>query len=133
DNGVAVSAGDSISVSDINAGYLVFTPDANLSGTPYVGFRFQVQDDGGTTGGGTDTDPSPKRMMFNVTWVNQTPVGTNNTVTTLENTPCVFATSDFGFTDPNDSAPNNFYRVKIVTLPGVGTLTDNGTAVSAGD
>src|SRR5207249_1052072 len=39
---------------------------------------------------------------------------------------------NFGFTDPNDSPPNNFSRVKITTLPGAGTLKTNGVAVTAG-
>ncbi len=132
-NGAAVSEGDFVSVSDINAGYLVFTPDANLSGTPFTGFLFQVQDDGGTDGGGVDTDPSPRLMMFNVTWVNQAPAGTSHTVSTSHDTPYTFTAADFGFTDPHDDPPNDFYRVKVVTLPSAGTLTNNGVALSAGD
>src|SRR5207247_2125798 len=62
DNGVAVSAGQFVSVSDINAGKLLFTPASNGSGTPYTNFAFQVQDNGGTANGGVDTDPSPKTM-----------------------------------------------------------------------
>lgn len=132
-NGIAVSEGDYISVSDINAGYLVFTPASNVSGTPSDGFLFQVQDDGGTADGGVDTDPWPKLMTFNVNWVNQAPSGTSNTVSTPINTPYTFTAADFGFSDPNDSPANNFYRVKIVTLPGAGTLTNNGVALSPGD
>ena len=45
--------------------------------------------------------------------------------------------ADFGFTDPNDTPPNNFLAVKITTLPTNGTLTlFNGAtdvAVHAGD
>ncbi len=66
DNGAAVSAGQYVSVSDISAGYLVFTPAANAYGTPYDGFTFQVQDDGGTANGGADTDPTPRTMTVNV-------------------------------------------------------------------
>ena len=79
-----------------------------------------------------NTDPTPKTMTVNVTWVNQAPQGTSNTVTTLENVAYVFHTADFGFSDPNDAPPNNFLAVEISTLPGAGTLTDNGTAVTAG-
>jgi hypothetical protein len=66
DNGAAVSAGDYVTVSDINAGYLVFTPAANVYGSAYASFTFRVQDDGGTANGGTDTDPSAKTMTVDV-------------------------------------------------------------------
>src|SRR5207248_9560957 len=43
----------------------------------------------------------------------------------------VFTASDFGFSDPFDSPPNNFAGVIITSLPS-GRLTDNGVAVVAG-
>ncbi len=131
DNGVAVTAGQFVAASDISAGKLLFTPAANTSGTGYASFTFQVQNNGGTANGGVDLDPSPKTMTVNVTYVNQAPSGTNNTVTTLENTAYTFATTDFGFSDPN-LPPNSLLAVEITTLPGAGTLTDNGVAVTAG-
>jgi hypothetical protein len=48
---VAVTPGQSIAVGDL--GGLVFTPVGNNTGT----FTFQVQDNGGTSNGGVDTDP----------------------------------------------------------------------------
>src|SRR5436305_1214017 len=33
--------------------------------------------------------------------------------------------------EPNDSTANSLLAVKITTLPGAGTLTDNGVAVAA--
>src|SRR4029077_9342354 len=47
-NGIAVTAGQFVSVADINAGKLVFTPAANANGSPESSFTFQVQDNGGT-------------------------------------------------------------------------------------
>ena len=132
DNGVAVAAGQFIAVTDITAGLVKFTPAANASGTAYTSFTFQVEDDGGTANGGANLDPSPKTMTVNVTWVNQAPTGTSKTINALENTAYTFATSDFGFSDPNNSPPNNFLAVKISSLPAAGTLTDNGVAVAAG-
>src|SRR5512140_2437175 len=64
--------------------------------------------------------------------INDPPLGTDKTVTTLEDVPYTFLVSDFGFTDPNDNPANNFVSVKITT-PGKGTLALNGTAVNAGD
>ncbi|HTT38056.1 MAG TPA: cadherin-like domain-containing protein, partial [Burkholderiales bacterium] len=132
DNGVAVTAGQFIAVADITGGKLKFTPGANANGAGYASFTFQVQDDGGTTNGGVDTDPTARTMTVNVTSVNDAPQGTNKTVTTLEDTAYAFATADFGFSDPNDSPANNLLAVKITTLPGAGSLKDNGVAVTAG-
>ena len=53
-------------------------------------------------------------------------------VTTNEDTAYVFTVADFGFSDPNDVPANNLLSVKITTLPGAGTLTDNAVAVVAG-
>src|SRR5207237_753493 len=77
-------------------------------------------------------DPAPKTMTVNVTWVNDAPQGTNHTVTMLEDTSYSFVTSDFGFSDPSDSPADGLLAVKIATLPGNGTMTDDGVAVTAG-
>jgi hypothetical protein len=243
-SGVAVIAGDFVSVANINSGNLKFTPAANASGAGYAAFTFQVQDDGGTANSGVDLDATPRTMTvdvtavadtpsvtnattnedtqttsglvisrnaadgaevtnfkitgisngtlykndgttqiangtfitfaegnaglkftptanFNgsgsftaqastsnadgglggstvnatitVTSVNDAPVGTNKTVTTLEDTAYTFAAADFGFTDPGDSPANALNAVKITTLPGAGTLALSGVAVIAGD
>ena len=62
-------------------------------------------------------------MTVNVTSVNDAPAGTDNTVTTLEDTQYTFAAADFGFTDPNDSPANALSAVTITTVPGAGSLT----------
>jgi VCBS repeat-containing protein len=131
-NGAAVSAGQSVALTDIAAGRLVFTPVANANGGGYASFTFQVQDDGGTTNGGADLDAAPNTLTVNVTSVNDTPQGANNTVTTLEDTAYTFVAVDFGFSDANDSPANSLLAVTITTLPGAGALTNNGAAVSAG-
>jgi hypothetical protein len=132
DNGVAVSAGQFVSVADITGGKLVFAPAANANGNSYASFTFQVQDDGGTAGGGVDTDPTPRTMTVNVTPVNDAPQGTSNTVTTLEDTAYTFSTADFGFADPSDAPADALTAVRIATLPAAGALIDNGVAVAAG-
>jgi VCBS repeat-containing protein len=70
--GVAVTAGDAIAVADITTGNLTFTPTANTSGV--ANFTFQVQDNGGTANGGIDLDPTPNKITFNVTPVNDAPL-----------------------------------------------------------
>src|SRR5262249_51964865 len=64
--GAAVSAGQTVSASDIAGGLLRFTPAANGNGAGYAGFTFQVQDDGGTANGGVDLDPTLNTITVNV-------------------------------------------------------------------
>jgi hypothetical protein len=128
-NGVAVSAGQIVSAADIASGLLRFAPAANASGAGYASFTFQVQDDGGTANGGVDLDPTARTMTVNVTAVNDAPAGTDNTVTTLEDTAYVLAAADFGFSDADGNA---LLAVRIASLPASGTLTNNGVAVTAG-
>ena len=108
----------------------VSTPAANANGTAYSSFTFQVEDDGGTANGGVNLDLSAKAMTINVTSVNDAPIGTIATVTTLEDTAYTFTTADFGFTDPGDSPANNLLAVKITLLPTAGTLKDNPEPLS---
>src|SRR5204863_342931 len=116
------------------AGRLKFIGAANTFGTAYARFTFQVQDDGGTANGGFDTDPTPRQITVNLASVNDAPVGTPKTVTTLEDKSYKFALADFGLTDPNDSPANALLSVKMTTIPtpSAGILTNNGTAVTAG-
>src|SRR6185436_14942629 len=59
-SGVAVTANQFVSVANINAGNLKFTPVANANGAGYASFTFQVRDDGGTANGGADLDATPR-------------------------------------------------------------------------
>jgi hypothetical protein len=61
---VTVTAGQFISVSDLNANRLKYTPPTNYTGSPT--FTFQVQDDGGTDFGGIDLDPIVNTMTINI-------------------------------------------------------------------
>src|SRR5262249_37603861 len=124
-NGVAVTAGQSGLASHIALHKLGFTPAAHANGAGYANFTLQGQDNGGTANSGVDTDQTPNTITFNVTSVNDAPAGTNNTVTTLEDTSYTFQATDFGFTDPNDGPANNFLAVKITTLPTAGSLKLN--------
>nr|MBX2808867.1 retention module-containing protein [Cellvibrionaceae bacterium] len=80
-NGAAVSAGALVSLADIQAGNLLFTPAANANGTPYTSFTFSVQD----SAGGFDTTPNV--FTLNVNPVNDAPVAQNDIVSTAINTP----------------------------------------------
>src|SRR5439155_75833 len=122
DNNVAVTAGQFVSVADINGGKLTFDPAANADGPAYARYTFQVQDNGGTAHSGVDLDQSPNTLTINVTSVNDAPAGTNGSVTTDEDTQYVFDATDFGFTDPLDSPVNSLLAVNVSMLPTVSTV-----------
>jgi len=128
-SGVPVTLGQEILVTDLPN--LFFTPALNDNGTAYDTFDFQVRDDGGTPNGGQDTDQTPNTVIIDVVSVNDAPDGTDNTVTTNEDTPLTFTASDFGFTDTADNPANNFNSVIITTVPTTGTLELAGVAVTA--
>src|SRR5205085_10221299 len=120
-NDVVVIAGSTISLADLAAGHLKFTPVHNANGSTYASFTFQVQDNGGTANGGVDLDASANTVAINVTSVNDAPAGADRTVTTLEDAAYTFSTGDFGFTDPSDTAANALLAVKVTTVPAAGS------------
>jgi VCBS repeat-containing protein len=85
-NGAAVLAGGTVLASDIAAGNLVFTPASNANGTAYASFTFQVQDDGGTLNGGVNLDPTANTITINVTAVNDPPIASDASFSTIKNT-----------------------------------------------
>lgn len=125
----AITADTTIAAADL--GNLVFTPAANGNGSDYASFSFKVQDDGGTADGGADTAAAANTITFNVTPVNDAPAGTDATADIKEDQAYTFQTSDFGLSDLSDTVPNALKAVTIVSLPGAGTLTFNGDAVTA--
>ena len=79
-----------------------------------------------------DPDCDRRRPMSSasqtLTWTaNAATPPSNDTVTTLENTPVALTAADFGLTSGDGVA-----GVKITTLPTGGTLTDNGVPVTVG-
>lgn len=60
--------------------------------------------------------------------VNDAPIATNSTVTTNEDTPKIFAASDFNFTDIENNALS---AIIITSLPAMGTLKLNNVTVTA--
>ena len=128
-NGVAVTAGQIVSVADLNAGKLVYTPGVNGNGTSYASYQFQVRDDGGTADGGVDLDPTPNRLTFDVLAVNDAPTTGNVSRTMLEDGTYTVTRSDIPFADAADG--NALAAIKIVNLPAAGLLRLNGASVTA--
>ncbi len=73
-NGTVVTVGQFVTVTDITANRLAFTPALDANGTPYASFTFQVEDDGGMANGGVNLDPTPNTLTIDVTSVNESPV-----------------------------------------------------------
>ena len=106
-----LSAGDSVTVAQLNDGLVQYRPDLNESGAPHDTFTFQVLDDGGTDDGGVDRDQSPNTFTFDVTAVNDAPAldlngasaGEGSTASYVENDGPVLLAPD-GLLSDVDSA-----------------------------
>ncbi|WP_326540719.1 cadherin domain-containing protein, partial [Pseudorhodoferax sp.] len=97
---------------------------ANTSNDPSTATRtvsFTVND-------GTANSAAATRDV-GLTAVNDAPTGTDKTVTAQEDGFYTFSAADFGFSDVDG---DTLQAVRITTLPGVGSLTLGGVAVSAG-
>ena len=105
-NNVAVAPGTFVSLTDIAAGHLRFTPAPDANGSPYVSFTFQVQDNGGILNGGVDLDPSANTITVNVNPVNDPPGGNTGgagTVNYTEQAAAVVLDNTLVVTDPDDT------------------------------
>jgi hypothetical protein len=65
-NGNVVTAGSFVTVADLDAGLLVYTPPVDENGFAYTSFTFQVEDNGGTANGGVNLDATPNTMLVHV-------------------------------------------------------------------
>ena len=90
----------------------------DASDTVTESFTYTVSD-------GTTTDTATLTII--ITGVNDAPTATDNTITTNEDTNHIFSTSDFNFSDDDDSGSLN--KIKITSLEDDGALQYyNGTA-----
>ena len=104
----------------INAdGSLRFVPAANVSGN--VGLSYVVADPSGATSASTVTVHIGP---------NTPPTAHDVTLTTAEDTQLSFKAADFGFADVD--AAQFMANIRVDSLPGAGTLSFAGLAVSAG-
>ncbi|WP_175304539.1 tandem-95 repeat protein [Candidatus Nitrospira nitrificans] len=134
-SGVAVTAGQVVSVVDLTAGNLVFTPSANATGAGYANLTFSVRD------ANNAYDAAPNTLTFNVTAVNDAPTRTAGTVSNLT------VSEDAGLASlglggvayspgggADESAQILTYAVTVVPSAGVGDvfLADGTTRVTVG-
>jgi hypothetical protein len=133
-NGVAATFPATVTVAQLDANQVVFTPTQHLNGTGAGSIVFQVRDDGGTDNGGVDTDQSANTLTFNIAAVND-PVSANNpsVLTVTEDTPK--AITGLSISDVDAAlAPNGVYVVTLNAFFGRLTLsTLTGLTFSSGD
>ncbi|MDZ4851858.1 MAG: hypothetical protein SGI77_21425, partial [Pirellulaceae bacterium] len=129
-----LTAGDT--VIELNISKLRFKPASNFLGISVGSFTFQVRDNGGTTNGGVDLDPYPKRFAFNINQVavNHPPIAKSSIFSIVKNSTFAFTVANFEFDDPNDFPKNGFKSIIIQSLPdpAQGTLKLNGAEVEFG-
>lgn len=77
-SGAAVTAGQVVTVADIAAGHLVFSPVADANGTGYGSFTFSVRDSNNVY------DTAPNTLSFDVTPVNDAPIAGDDSYTVQE-------------------------------------------------
>lgn len=117
-----------------------FLPAANFNGTPgALTARLVDSSASGLTNGNsanvsangatTAYSAATVSLTTSITAVNDAPVGTDNTVTILEDATYTFSVSDF-FRDPNDSPSNTLFSVTIVSVPLAGSLTLSNVSVN---
>lgn len=124
-DGTAVNSTQLISVSDISAGKLSFIPALNYSGSVS-----SLKWNGHTT---TNKAIVDEDVTISISPVNDAPLGMNKEVLIKVNdSGYSFIEPDFGFSDPTDNNLHTFLGVKIVNLPGSGTLKLNNVSISAG-
>jgi hypothetical protein len=124
-NNAAVAVGQFVSAADLASGKLRYVPPADANGLSVTSFSIQL-DHSGTFCTPAGLDPTPSTIAINVTPVNDPPSGTDNTVTTNEDSPYTFSAADFGFSDPDDSPSNTLLGIKITAIPWDGLLVVTG-------
>lgn len=119
-NGSALAAGTAVSAGDIAAGLLTYVPPASVSGNSVASFSFRVQDDGGTLGGGSDTDATPNTLSIDIVAVTQPPVAVADSFAGSEDSAIT------GNVLANDSdADGGVLTAHLVSGPAQGSLTLN--------
>ena len=122
-DGLSVTAGQFIAVSDVVAGKLRFASAANANGAGYTSFTFQVQDGGGTASGGADLDPTPNTLTVNVTPVNDAPVAVADAYSVNEDSVLTVTAAGVLATDSDiDGDP---LTAALLSGPANGSLTLN--------
>ncbi len=118
-----VTLGQVISVVDIAAGNLTFTPAADENGVGYDSFGFRVHD-------GTAYSAAAYTMTVDVTPVQDLPTGADGTVTTAEDTAVRLRHGGLRVRDVD--AGDSLAQIEITSLESAGSLQLSGVDVTLG-
>ncbi len=125
-SGVAVTAGQVVSVANITAGNLVFTPAANATSSGYANLTFSVRDSNNAY------DTTPNTLTINVTAVNDAPIlSTNEGATVDEGASIILSAKNLDVVDVDNDPSQVLYT--ITSLPINGTILLKGTPLSVKD
>lgn len=122
-NGVVVSAGQRVSMAQLAAGELRFTPSPDANGSPYASFTFGV--DGDVTG-----VIATARMTLDVTPVNDSPVIIDGMLTLRAGETVMLDPSNFLLADPDNAASDFLFAVSNVRNGHFELVTDPGVPVT---
>jgi hypothetical protein len=100
-----------VSADYSNPALLVFTPENNGHGTPYVSFQFKVKDQNGLY--------SEASYLFTINVNSGNPVGSNSSVNLMQDESYTFSEVNFPFSSP---VGNQFEGVRVQSLPEHGQL-----------
>ena len=123
-NGVAVTANQSITASQISGGQLTFVPTANS--TAGGSFNFKVTDSLGGT-----TSATAAAMSISIASSSPAPTAGASSVTVTEDAAYTFKSTDFVYSDSADATTDPMASITITSLPSTGTLQYNGTAITS--
>ncbi len=122
-NGNPATAGQIVSLTEINNGNLIFVPDPDDFGNNYTTFDFSVSD-------GILFQTTPNTMTVNVTPVQDPPIATDNAITVNEDSTA----NQLGLATPTD-VDGDTLTATVTGLPTQGTvfLANGVTVVNNGD
>lgn len=114
-NGSAAAEGQEVTLADLAAGKLVFTPAVDAKLSPYTTFNFKLKS-------GTYTSPA-YTLTINV---NNKPTAANSSFSVDEDATGAFSLASFGYSDSNSDPLES---VIIKSVPSIGTLSVYGVSV----
>lgn len=114
-----------VPLEHLEAGGLVFVPDADFNGS--VSFGYQVKDDSGADGADTS---APATMTVNIAAVSDAPVANDATVDSNEDKSRTLRAADFSYTDADN---DELAALIIRSLPDNGALRFDGVTITSDD
>ena len=114
-----------VPLEHLEAGGLVFVPDADFNGS--VSFGYQVKDDSGAEGADTS---APATMTVNIAAVSDAPVANDATVDSNEDKSRTLRAADFSYTDADN---DELAALIIRSLPDNGALRFDGVTITSDD